>query len=942
MSARRALLFIPVLVAGITLGIGQTVSAAPNFAAGTTTAWQNGSFSFDTPNVVRRSDIVLGKANTDPTTFMPLGNGTLGAAVWAANGFTAQLNRSDTFPDRKSPGQVVIPGLSAMTTAANFSGFLDPYDGMLHESGGGMTLTAYVRSDTAQLVVDVTGANPNNTQTAQVKLWAGRSPSAQASGATATLSETFVDNSGLGASGQTFGSLAGISAGGRNVTASNPDGLTAQVSFQPNTDGSFRVIVAAPTWTGGNAITTANSVINGDTTKTSATIQAAHLAFWHNYWNTAGLIKISSSDGSGEYMETIRTLYLYDAAAERGGPFPGSQAGVADLWNFSQDHQDWFPSGFWFWNLRMQVQANLSAGKASLNDPVLNLYQSNINNITSWTTTKDGGRAGLCVPETMRFNGNGFYVGGESNASCDQTISPSFNAATITSGAEIGLWVWQEFMANDNQSFLSTNYPLMRGAAQFLLASATTGSDGLLHTTENAHETQWQVTDPVTDIVAMQALFPVTVKAAQLLGVDSGLVSQIQAAIPKIPPLPRTDTAGQTQILGPSADAAGNDMIALSTQPTATRHNSENLGLEAVFPYNLIGDNSSMTALAKRTYTSRSYINAGDWTFDSLQAARLGLASEVQNDLLNATKSYQVYPSGLANLGASKGDEPYVEQSGVAAAAISDALVQDYDGLLRIAPAFPSNWSGEGTVFIQHNTKVDVQFTNGTPSTVAIVSGSNTPISIRSPWPGQAVTVVDGNSGATVVGSQSNATFTIPVQSGKSYLVEQTASPTTALPFASISGTPATTAKHLGNQTIGIDGNAVATGHVISLRAHANGMIVTADNAGASPLIANRTAIGTWEQFDEIDEGNGNIALKAHANGNIVTADNAGASPLIANRTAVGQWETFGLIHNGDGSISLQAKANNDFVTAENAGASALIANRTAIGPWEEFDLIND
>ncbi|HEY0808152.1 MAG TPA: GDSL-type esterase/lipase family protein, partial [Pseudonocardiaceae bacterium] len=78
---------------------------------------------------------------------------------------------------------------------------------------------------------------------------------------------------------------------------------------------------------------------------------------------------------------------------------------------------------------------------------------------------------------------------------------------------------------------------------------------------------------------------------------------------------------------------------------------------------------------------------------------------------------------------------------------------------------------------------------------------------------------------------------------------------------------------------------------VISLRAHANNMIVTADNAGASPLIANRTAIGTWEQFDELDQGNGNIALRAHANGNIVSADNAGASPLIANRTAVGPWE---------------------------------------------------
>jgi len=73
-------------------------------AASGTTAWQNGAFMVDTPNLVRRSNIVLGRANPAPADSMALGNGQLGVAVWAANGFTAQLNRSDTFPDRKSPG----------------------------------------------------------------------------------------------------------------------------------------------------------------------------------------------------------------------------------------------------------------------------------------------------------------------------------------------------------------------------------------------------------------------------------------------------------------------------------------------------------------------------------------------------------------------------------------------------------------------------------------------------------------------------------------------------------------------------------------------------------------------------------------------------------------------------------------------------------------------
>jgi hypothetical protein len=87
--------------------------------------------------------------------FVPLGNGGLGAAVWAAGGFAAQLSRAETFPDRGSPGPLVIPGLARLTGAPDFHGYLDRYDGVLHESGGGMTLTAYLRADNAQLACPI-------------------------------------------------------------------------------------------------------------------------------------------------------------------------------------------------------------------------------------------------------------------------------------------------------------------------------------------------------------------------------------------------------------------------------------------------------------------------------------------------------------------------------------------------------------------------------------------------------------------------------------------------------------------------------------------------------------------------------------------------------------------------------------------------------------------
>lgn len=773
-------------------------------AATVTTAWQNGRFVVDTPNVVRRSDIVLKHANTDVSGFVPLGNGTLGASAWAADGFTAQLNRNDTFPDRKSPGRVVIPGLSKLTGASDFTGHLDLYDGTLHESGGGMTLTAYVRADTAQLVVDVTGADPNSTQTAQVRLWNGRNPSAQASGSVATLSETWTDSGTTGASGRTFGTLAGISAGGRDVQASTPDARTGQVSFHPDSDGSFRVIAVSPGWTGGDAIGTATQLFGSDLTRPADDLAASHVAWWHDYWDSAGLIKITSSDGSGEYFENMRTLYLYDIAASNRGSLPATQAGEANLFAVAQDSQPWYPAGYWFWNMRMDIQADLSAGVSFLNTPMFNLYRGNIDNIAAWTGQHYPNHQGLCVPETMRFNGNGYYTPdwAEGNASCDSTIAPSYNSQTVTSGAEIGLWVWQTYLMTDDTSFLAQNYPLVKGAAQFLLSHARTGSDGLLHTTSNAHETQWAVDDPTTDVAAMQALFPVAASAARTLGVDSDLVGQLDAAIPKLRPLPRTDTATQTQVLGPSADSAGNDMIALSGQPTAEKHNVENLGLEAVWPYNLIGDSGNQSDLAKRTYDHRSYVTENDWSFDALHAARLGLGDEMRTAMIANIQKYQVFDNGMASWDAKTGT-PYLEELGVDASAVSEGLVQDYDGTLRVAPGWPSGWDADGTVYIQHRGRAHVQIRGGQLTTVAVEAGADGNVTVRNPWAGQNVEVVDG-SGRTVLTDQTGSTLTVPAEAGASYLIQRVSSPTTSLPFEQVGGGPATTPKGLSGRHIGV------------------------------------------------------------------------------------------------------------------------------------------
>jgi hypothetical protein len=434
-----------------------------------------------------------------------------------------------------------------------------------------------------------------------------------------------------------------------------------------------------------------------------------------------------------------------------------------------------------------------------MNTPIFNLYTSNVSNMEAWTKAHMGNRAGICLPETMRFNGNGYYAY-SGNDSCNQDITPTYNSLTISSGTEVALWIWQQFQMTEDMSFLQANYPVMSQAAQFLYAYATLGNDGFLHTTANAHETQWDVTDPITDVAAMKALFPAVVSAAGLLGTDASLVTELQGAVAKLPPFPRTNSA-RTQMLTPTSDSGGADIFAYSTEPTVSTHNVENLDLEPLWPYNLISDTSAEFAIAKRSYTQRAFKNSSDWTNDPIHAARVGLASEVSSTLMSTISSWQFYPSGMASWSTSSMKEPYIEQAGVLATAVNEAIAQDFDGLLRIAPAWPASWSLSGTVYIQGRSRVDVQFQSGVVAFAVIEAGSTGTINVRNPWSGTPATVLD-DTGAQVVLPTTGATLAVNTQQGRAYLVKRSSD---ATPSATpVTGTSATSVKKVGSRTIGV------------------------------------------------------------------------------------------------------------------------------------------
>ncbi len=136
---------------------------------------------------------------------------------------------------------------------------------------------------------------------------------------------------------------------------------------------------------------------------------------------------------------------------------------------------------------------------------------------------------------------------------------------------------------------------------------------------------------------------------------------------------------------------------------------------------------------------------------------------------------------------------------------------------------------------------------------------------------------------------------------------------------------------------------AAPVGQTIWIRASATGLFVSADqNRGTwAPLVADRTSVAAWEQFQVVDAGGGFIAFRAIGTGLFVSADQARGTfaPLVADRGSIGTWEQFTWADLPGGAFTLKGRATNKFVSADLARASyaPLVSDRTVANTWEQF-----
>jgi alpha-L-fucosidase 2 len=259
--------------------------------------------------------------------------------------------------------------------------------------------------------------------------------------------------------------------------------------------------------------------------------------------------------------------------------------------------------------------------------------------------------------------------------------------------AKYGMWpvggawlcqhLWEHYAFNGDESFLRENYPVMRGAAQFLLELlvedpkhhwlVTPFSISPEHTYQDKEGGTASLSPgPTLDIALVRELFSHCIEAGRILGIDEDFGARLAATLPKLPPY-RINSRGFLQ-----------EWIEDWT-PGPEGHNvSPNFPIFPGSTITLRGDPELAGAINKWMETRQP---RGGWTtaWDTAVWARLERGEKVEQ-WLGALMTRSL-ADNLHNRGNNQSDANF----GLTAA-IAEALVQSHAGEISLLPALPPGW----------------------------------------------------------------------------------------------------------------------------------------------------------------------------------------------------------------------------------------------------------
>ncbi|MDG4838688.1 glycoside hydrolase family 95 protein [Micromonospora sp. WMMD967] len=434
---------------------------------------------------------------------------------------------------------------------------------------------------------------------------------------------------------------------------------------------------------------------------------------------------------------------------------PGTQpANLQGIWNDSLT-----PS----WDSKYTINANLP----------MNYWPANTTNLAEchnpvFDMVRELSVAGARTAQ-VQYNAGGWVTHHNTDAwRATAVVDGAFWGMWQTGGAWLSVLIWDHYLFNGDIEFLRTNYPAMKGAAQFFLDTLVTEPTlGYLVTNpsnspELSHHSNASVcAGPTMDNQILRDLFDGVARASEVLNVDSTFRAQVRATRDRLPPM--------------KVGSRGNIMEWLydwvETEPNH-RHISHLYGLA---PSNQITKRGTpqLFEAARRTLALRGDDGTGwslAWKINFWARMEEGKRA---HDLIR-------YLATTARLAPNMFDlhPPFqIDGNFGATAGIAEMLLQSHAGELHILPALPPAWPAGKVTGLRGRGghTVGITWGNGQATEVLVRPDRAGTVRLRARILTGTVTVVDTADGsAPRVTRIESDLIEVAVQAGRTYRVTST------------------------------------------------------------------------------------------------------------------------------------------------------------------------
>lgn len=456
---------------------------------------------------------------------------------------------------------------------------------------------------------------------------------------------------------------------------------------------------------------------------------------WHDFWSR-GFVHLHSADGQADLLEQQYTYFLYlMAASSSGGDYPPRFGGM--LWYTNGDLRAW-GSQHWWANTSAYYSNLMPSGRLELMDPMFDMY-SRMAPSCARAAQQQWGSRGIWIPETVWFDGleelpddiaaemrelylmykpwseaspeflawartkqphnsrtnwkggghwdNGHWV------YTDKGTGPFGHTTHILgAGARIAALYWQRYQYTQCLDWLRERaYPMIRGAAEFYrnFPNFQRGEDGRYHLLHvNNSESNWNSVDSPYEVECMNIIFPLAVRASEILNVDSELRPVWQEIADHLPP-PRPRERGRRRFGAFVYGGPG------EIEPLGADRKLKRRFLTFARLGSFVDDRGIGGALIFR---NRLRLREGPGAIDAEHIA--GLSGGIQSSLLDSAPP-------------SEAGEP----------------------VLRLFSAWPTDWHAEFQLLARGAFVVGSAIQDGQIPLIEIHSQAGRPCRLQNPWP---------------------------------------------------------------------------------------------------------------------------------------------------------------------------------------------------------------